>query len=535
MKNVALFLINVIFSFQFGYSQMKWTLDQNFGLSGVSSYNLVPGHEEISAIALQPDGKIVSIGITDGYKKILLTRFLQNGSIDSSFGENGIIQFGPGTMSNYPVGFGIQKDGVIVLIGMATMLDCTAFYFITRLFINGEVDHSYTGEADYLMIDPTLFQNIGSLLVMSDNSIVIGGGLDLNQLLVNINFSFLKINPELTKSNVFWPLNPRNIDIKNLNHDRVIEMAECSSKGIYAIGASIATDQTGFDQQRIAIVKLDSMGIPVTDFGENGKVFHENETMIFHTAVACTKDDALLLLGGVSMNPEGEFSGFELRKYKKNGQLDTDFGEGGRSKLKLFTTNYSNYYSSMLVQNDGKILLAGQITVPYPIMSSCLLARFNENGTLDTTFGDKGKLVTDLGNPVVITSLTFDQSGKKIIAGVVGPCDENQDYCSHLIKYLNDFNVGYFESSANTQDWLVYPNPVKDKMKITLTLNDPGQLSITLFDYRGQMVTRFLDKSEFGSGSIEQELSLPENLEAGLYLLELKYGNSRKSVNLLID
>ena len=98
----------------------------------------------------------------------------------------------------------------------------------------------------------------------------------------------------------------------------------------------------------------------------------------------------------------------ELRpaRYNPNGTLDTSFGNGGvvttyfAVPTSKKTTNYSNAaIASLVIQPDGRIVVAGnaQFIINGSSSEDVALARYNTNGTLDTTFGKGGTVATSLG------------------------------------------------------------------------------------------------------------------------------------------
>src|SRR5262249_31374279 len=71
---------------------------------------------------------------------------------------------------------------------------------------------------------------------------------------------------------------------------------------------------------------------------------------------------------------------FKLIRYADTGTVDTSFGSGGTATL--VSARYSTFAEALQLQADGKLVLAG--VSPNP--NGGELARFNPNGTLDTTF-----------------------------------------------------------------------------------------------------------------------------------------------------
>jgi uncharacterized delta-60 repeat protein len=109
---------------------------------------------------------------------------------------------------------------------------------------------------------------------------------------------------------------------------------------------------------------------------------------------------------------------------KPDGTLDPVFSSNGKKITDLGGDDL--IYGGVLVQDDGKI-----VTLGYSEGSSSsydfALARFNPNGTLDGTFGGAGKQETDLGHADFIHSAAVQSDGKIIAGGEVcpdgGPCD----------------------------------------------------------------------------------------------------------------
>lgn len=132
------------------------------------------------------------------------------------------------------------------------------------------------------------------------------------------------------------------------------------------------------------------------------------------------QQDGKILVGGES--DMGDAGGYEWRitRYTKNGDLDTRFGSGG-----TVLTNMSNVGEfderivALALQKDGKIVAAGWVENPAGVQNSAL-ARYNSNGTLDTSFGNGGKVITDVAaEPDLdfINQVAIDSQGRIVVAG----------------------------------------------------------------------------------------------------------------------
>ena len=133
------------------------------------------------------------------------------------------------------------------------------------------------------------------------------------------------------------------------------------------------------------------------------------------TGVALQPDGKIIWVGsqGNPSFPAGGTFSFAVARFNANGSLDTSFGTGGQASMEFFAPpmqGAQEFAGAVLVQPDGKILVAGsarqgQIRFA-PIHGA--LARFNTNGSLDTSFGTGGKILSSSG---AITALGLDAAG----------------------------------------------------------------------------------------------------------------------------
>lgn len=95
------------------------------------------------------------------------------------------------------------------------------------------------------------------------------------------------------------------------------------------------------------------------------------------------------------------------------GSLDTSFGSGGTLTTHL---NVAAMNLDMAIQPDKKIVVAGSTFESMGIATMGMVARFNENGTLDTTFNGNGYVLFDIMREV--RSVKILPNGKILIAGL---------------------------------------------------------------------------------------------------------------------
>ncbi|HJQ22921.1 MAG TPA: delta-60 repeat domain-containing protein [Blastocatellia bacterium] len=108
----------------------------------------------------------------------------------------------------------------------------------------------------------------------------------------------------------------------------------------------------------------------------------------------------------------GSTSGkFALARYNNDGSLDSSFGSGGKLTNDFMSAGGSA--ASVAIQADGRIIAAGTSG------SSFALARYNANGALDATFGSGGKVLANFGGTSVGYDLALQRDGRLILGGYV--------------------------------------------------------------------------------------------------------------------
>ncbi len=167
----------------------------------------------------------------------------------------------------------------------------------------------------------------------------------------------------------------------------------------------------------LAPVAISAAGVLDKTFGANGTVSTTIGTDAQAKAVVVQPDGKILTAGNVGT---GDSRDTVLVRYNSNGSLDTSFGNNGIVISAL--SPIDELINDVALQSDGKIIVAGNLTVPATGAIDFMVARFNQNGTLDTTFGSNGiatfdQSATDIFNAVAI------QPDDKIVA--VGATSQN--------------------------------------------------------------------------------------------------------------
>ncbi|MBD2517283.1 DUF4347 domain-containing protein, partial [Nostoc sp. FACHB-973] len=207
----------------------------------------------------------------------------------------------------------------------------------------------------------------------------------------------------------------------NNNYDTAKDVVLQPDGKVLVAGYTTTTDSGGISSDsnsNFALSRYNSNGTLDTTFGTGGKLTTDfNGSADYGYSVALQSDSKILVSGAV-FNGTGFRLG--LSRYNSNGTLDTTFGNNGR-----VTTNFYNTFdSSLMLQNDGKIVVTGDSS----------LTRFNSNGTLDTAFGTSGIVYFSQAK-----SATLQSDGKIVVVGYGSNSNSDSDF--KLIRYNSNGTV----------------------------------------------------------------------------------------------
>ncbi|MBA2715194.1 MAG: hypothetical protein H0U55_16795 [Rubrobacteraceae bacterium] len=107
---------------------------------------------------------------------------------------------------------------------------------------------------------------------------------------------------------------------------------------------------------------------------------------------------------------------FAAARYNPDGSLDTSFGADG--KLATDFNGRDDFATDLAVDQDGKMVAVGQVFAPAVVCSDFGLARYNQDGSLDTSFGADGRITTDFGCGDAASTLGVQSDGKIVAAGL---------------------------------------------------------------------------------------------------------------------
>jgi uncharacterized delta-60 repeat protein len=199
--------------------------------------------------------------------------------------------------------------------------------------------------------------------------------------------------------------------------------------------------QNDFSDEDFVVTRYNTDGTLDNTFGVRGKVRTDFPGLAaVPSSVVIQPDGKIVVAGGAF--PLFTFLGnFEVVRYNPNGSLDTSFGDGG-----IVTTIFpeGSYAFDVALQSDGKIIAAGTVFVDFnPGESSdtdFALARYNPDGTPDATFGSGGQVTTDfLGFEDDAFSVLIQPDGKIVAVGSANDPATFYDFAA--ARYLSNGTI----------------------------------------------------------------------------------------------
>jgi len=375
-------------------------LDPTFGTGGQVMTDFNRSTDIAFAVALQPDGKYVVVGTTytnNDYsgEDFAIARYNTDGTLDTTFGRGGKVRTDFPGLAAVVSAVVVQPDGKIVVAGGA-FPDFTFLgdFELVRYNPDGSLDTSFGSGG----IVTTSFPGQGSyafaLALQSDGKIIAAGTDFVNfssEDNSNTDFALERYNPDGTPDTTFGNGGQVTTDFDGFNDDVFSILIQADGK-LVAVG-SAKTPATFYD---FAAVRYLANGTIDTTFGVAGKVRTDFGHADFDQArSAALQPDGKIVAAGTTIFNNGLSEPFAVARYNTNGTLDTTFDSDGKLQINFGSFDQTAY--KVLLQPDGKI-----ITVGYPNTESSdsdfLLARCNTNGSLDTTFGVGGKVRTSFGD-----------------------------------------------------------------------------------------------------------------------------------------
>ncbi|HET7487171.1 MAG TPA: Calx-beta domain-containing protein [Acidimicrobiales bacterium] len=410
-----------------GWSGPAWAapgnLDTTFGGTGKVTTEFGSGDDAATAVAVQPDGKVVAAGFafngTDD--DFALARYNADGSLDTTFGTAGKVttSFAAGDNENVEAVL-IRPDGKIVAVGTSYAADDDVA--LARYNPDGSLDTTFGSGGKVVTGLPASDDDAYAAALRPDGGLVVAGAAGPAN---GVTAAFLvlaytaggALDPAFGSGGaVTTPIGP--------TLDTAYGVAVTASGGVVAAG--FATSATDAD---FALVRYTPTGSLDTTFDADGKVTTDFGSHAPDVAFSVlVQPDGKVVASGLATVATADFG---VARYNVDGSLDVSFDGDGRVATDL--SGAADVAAGAVLQADGKLVVAGGSGAPNAQFAA---VRYTATGALDTGFDDDGTTVADVtGGSDGAYAVALQPDGRIVAAGVAS-ADAGSAFA--LVRWQND-------------------------------------------------------------------------------------------------
>ena len=318
---------------------------------------------------------------------------------DSVVAANGIVTTPIGSGSSFARSVALQADGKILVAGSSSNLNITNFSLV-RYNADGSLDTSFGTGGKVTTSLGSHSATGNSVALQVDGKILVAGGANYSGA-GNYDFGLVRYNSNGSLDTSFGTGGIVITASANGNGARGITVM---SNGMILL--------SGSENFSFAIKRYNPDGTLDTSFSTPGVPVTLGYIEDGYQATVLS-DGKIVMVGNLTRSSfSGGYYDFALFRYNSDGTLDASFNTSGKVTTDLGADDRA---FSLALQPDGKILAAGSSWGSKPFFA---LARYNVNGSLDTTFNASGKVITDYGTG---RSVAIQSDGKILVAGYSYP------------------------------------------------------------------------------------------------------------------
>ncbi|MFJ2321016.1 hypothetical protein [Pseudomonas sp. NPDC087817] len=362
--------------------------------------------------------------------RYLLGRMWPDGSLDDTFGANGIVRasFG-GTQESTSRSIAICSDGKLLLTGSVAYRSPA----LARYYPDGRLDRSF-GTAGHVIlplpeeIDEQVALDIqgesqdsactvtpladGKILVVRNYVITHGADTRAFVFLLNSDGSLDTTFNQKGYVQVLYPgATPADVGLASGSTD--------SNGRIMVCGRLMLSDESTYTP---LLARYTRDGRLDTSFGEKGFVVYSDAPRLKAGLVAVIGQPNNRLLG-IGITEDGEQG--VLVSLEPDGSANIQFNRGQPLLTRL--DNTTTRWKGGVMQADGKIVLAGQIKHPDQ-RSEAVVVRLLSDGLLDSTFNNVGWASTPVLKTPLTHAVVLQADGKIVVAGETGTTRNTQGF-----------------------------------------------------------------------------------------------------------
>ena len=400
------------------------SLDSTFDTDGKVTTDIGNSGSQANALAVQSDGKTVTAGyvqVPSGGLDFALMRYNTDGSLDTSFDGDGRVTTSTASGSSQEMANSvvIQPDGKIIAAGFTGALGAPEFALV-RYNTDGSLDTTFDGDGIVISNVGTGFGNdtAYATALQADGKIVVAGYATTSTSGSLWDLAVARYNTDGSLDTTFDGDGKALVDISSTGNDIAYSIAIQADGKIVAAGTA-GSAATGAD---FAVVRLNSDGSLDTSFDTDGKVTTAiGPTTNFDEARGVAiQPDGKIVAAGRAGGIVGTGTDFGLVRYNNDGSLDASFDADGIVTTAIGPATASDLAYTVMVQSDGKVLAGGIGAMGGTAGNDMALARYNPDGSLDTSFDTDGIATIDRGGSEAVYAMAPYFSNRVAVAGPGG-------------------------------------------------------------------------------------------------------------------
>jgi uncharacterized delta-60 repeat protein len=386
-----------------------------------------------TAVAVQPDGRIVAAGTFDYGQKVGLVRYLRNGALDSSFGDGAIqgFDFGDGTYV-WISDVGLDSQGQIVVVGTVQAPqgdDYSGDVAIARLTPAGQLDTTFSGDGRKL-IDLGGDDSVAGVAVLPDDRVLVGafeyepGG----------DFAVVRLTEGGGLDTSFSGDGRQTV---NFGGKDIASTIALDRRGRIVLAGTRISQRSDY-RRDAALARLLPTGARDRSFSGDGRRLMDLGGDGDIASVAAQRGGKIVVAGVTIQVRRGRLHREDiiLARFKESGALDRRFSRDG---IKRTDMRRYDEASKVIVQRDRKLVVAANTTdfsLDYGF--DWVVLRYTRRGKLDRSFSRNGRTVLHVGGGIA-ADMAIQPDGRILEIGWSWEDDADTDgYGFELARFTND-------------------------------------------------------------------------------------------------
>ncbi len=468
---------------------------------------------------LQPDGKLILGGDYDRYgtnlttSAFILHRFKTDGTLDSTFGINGIVTDSiPGMYSFLMTAVAVKQNGNIAILGTAGFCNHCTSIAAAEYLSNGSLNTAY-GNNGHLTYHPSVL-GLNTAVLLNDTQWLVGGRLWLNTAQV------AKFKADLTPDSSFG-VNGINTTSLGTYYNEDVYTLKVLNNGKILVGG---IDKLSNSTAQSLVYCLKANGTIDSSFGTNGattRSIHGIKDVVHRILIQA--DGKIVVCGDADNSSISSLNYHLIFAYRllSNGAIDNSFGTGVYIYNKFSGVNV---FADAVQTNDGHIIMAvGGRTAPAQAGKGYFIM-LTANGSPDVALGDgleSGIIINGTDETAVPNAMQIQSDGALLISGaqsiqLAGPPG------IFAQRFSMQYPLGVQNIISKKSELTVFPNPIGEAGIITVS-SASGFSKIPqfkLYSATGQELSSLVVLSNTAYGNATVQVALPANLSNGFYYIK---------------